>query len=166
MFLIYKFKKFSPPAIGALPQTPLGAPALRPPAERDLGPSPNGVWGSAPAGSWGGAPSYIVAGWWVGCGPRLCSAHPRTVRARYASPQPTHHNWIQTNLTTRWRTKPAGLIESCTQRVGAPPHTSGRLGRKNVAGDCAPRPPLGLRCPPPPLWLRRCVLFVCYSTIA
>ncbi len=57
-------------------------------------------------------------------------------------------NWIQTNLTTRRRTKPAGLIESCMQGVGAPPQTLGRLRRKNVSGGSAPRAPLGLHPKP------------------
>ncbi len=52
-------------------------------------------------------------------------------------------NWIQTNLTTRRLTKPAGLIESCIQGVGAPPQTPGRLRRTNVAGGSALRHPLG-----------------------
>ncbi len=42
-------------------------------------------------------------------------------------------NWTKTKLTTRRWTKPAGLIESCTQGVGAPTQT-----------------PLGLR--PKPRW--------------
>ncbi len=57
-------------------------------------------------------------------------------------------NWIQTNLATRGETEPVGLIESCTQGVGAPPQTTGRLRRKNVAGGSAPRPLLGLRLRP------------------
>ncbi len=55
-------------------------------------------------------------------------------------------NWIQKKLTTRRRTKPAGLIEPCTQGVGAPPQTP----RKNVAGISAPRTPLGSA--PDPRW--------------
>ncbi len=71
--------------------------------------------------------------WMVGCGPRLHCAHTRTVRARYACPAHPA-NWIQINLTTRWRTKSAGLIESYTQGVGSPPQTPGQLRRKNEAG--------------------------------
>ncbi len=58
-----------------------------------------------------------------------------------AMPALTAHppNWIQTNSTTRRRTKRAGLIESCTQGIGAPLHTPGRTRRKNVTGGSAPR---------------------------
>ncbi len=48
------------------------APAPRPPPERDLGRSPNGVCGEAPTGVWGRAPSYILAAnpfWGLGWSP-------------------------------------------------------------------------------------------------
>ncbi len=75
---------------------------------------------------------------------------PWAVRVRYASPHNPPAKQLDSdnstaNLTTRRRTKPAALIESCTQGVGAPPPNSGRLRRKNVAGDSAPRPTLRLR---------------------
>ncbi len=58
----------------------------------------------------------------VGRDPRLCYAHPRTVRARYARPPHAHMpNCIQTNFDDSRRTKPPGLIESCTQGVVASP---------------------------------------------
>ncbi len=44
-----------------------------------------------------------------------------------------------------WGLRPGPRYGSAPDPVGAPPQTSGRLRRKNVAGDSAPRPPLGLR---------------------
>ncbi len=57
---------------------------------------------------------------------------------RALTPHPP--NWTQTNLTTRWQTKPAGLIGRCMQGVRTPPRTLRRLCHKNVAGGYAPRP--------------------------
>ncbi len=55
-------------------------------------------------------------------------------------------NWFQTSLTTRWWTKTAGFIESCTPGVGAPPQTPlgapppnfRRPRRKKEAGGSSP----------------------------
>ncbi len=70
--------------------------------------------------------------------PRLRCAHPRTVRLATRALATAHPpNWIQTNFTTRRRAKPAGLIESCTQGIWAPPQTpvqKGVWGRKPPAG--------------------------------
>ncbi len=59
-------------------------------------------------------------------------------------------NWIQTNVTTRRRIKPAGLIESCTQGTGLLPRSPGRLAERMRAAPT----PRGLPPPPHPLWLR------------
>ncbi len=80
-----------PPA-GAPPQTPLGATAPRPCSERG----------------------------WVGSGPAASLPQPRAVRARYASPQSPPAKLDSDKVGSSRRTKPVGLIESCTQGVGAP----------------------------------------------
>ncbi len=110
-----------------------------------------------------------MAGWfgWVGSGPAgfaALSLGPFGLGTRALTAHPP--NWIQTNLTTRRRTKPAGLIESCTQGAGAPARVWGqssqlRRSRPEVWGGALPRAgPL----PPPNLWLCpcQCLLFCDY----
>ncbi len=93
--------------------------------------------------------------------PRLRCAHPQTVQPSTANDPPI--NWIQTNLTTRRLTKPAGLIRPPSARcgrgsaidpVGAPPQTPfttgvwGRNPQLHSCGEAAPGLPAPL--PPPP----------------
>ncbi len=57
---------------------------------------------------------------WVGCGPRLHCAHPRTVRAQRAL---THNPPAKLDLdkATKRRDQTGGLIESCTRLKLPPP---------------------------------------------
>ncbi len=98
--------------------------------------------GGAPTSFWGGVippwrvqldpmtQSLTIQFGWVVCGPRLPCAHPQTVRVRYAGPHSPPAKLDSDkfdNLTvdqTGWL-----KIESCTQGVGAPPQTLGRLCR-------------------------------------
>ncbi len=82
---------------------------------------------------------------WVGCGPWLRCAHPRTP---YASPHSPPAK-LDSNLAPRGKAKPVGLIES----FGSPSQTPGRLHRKNIARGSAPRPCWGST--PNPTALRR-----------
>ncbi len=81
-----------------------------------------------------------LTGWAAVLGFAALTIGPFGLATRALTAQPA--NWIQANLTTRRRTKPAGLIESCMQGVAAPPQTLGRLRRKNGAGGSSPPDPL------------------------
>ncbi len=100
---------------------------------------------------------------WVGCGPRLRCAHPRSIQTRYASPHSPLAKLDLEKFGSSRRTKPVGLIES----FGAPPQTPGRFRSKNVAGGSAPAKPRsagglgegapcgGLGAEPPATFLQR-----------
>ncbi len=71
----------------------------------------------------------------VDCGPRLRCANPRTVWARYASPHSPPAKPDLDKFGSSRRTKLVGLIESCTQGVGASPQEcSWRLSPQTPAG--------------------------------
>ncbi len=58
----------------------------------------------------------------------FASAHPRTVRAPYASPHSLLAKLDSDKFGDSRRTKPGGLMESRTQGVGAPPQTPDTMG--------------------------------------
>ncbi len=103
---MYKFKKILPPAVGPPPQTPMEAPAPRPPAA----PSTNS--GRRLIVNRNLAPPEIKS--WL----RPCR---RGWAQRSRGPEPAKPNWIQTNLATKRRDQTGGLIESCTSSKFPPP---------------------------------------------
>ncbi len=81
--------------------------------------------------------------WWVAvAGFAVLTLGPFGLDTRALTAHPPC--WIQSNLKTRRRTKPAGLIESCMQGVGAPPQTPfNRRSRGGSPQRCQGRgPPL------------------------
>ncbi len=96
------------------------------------------------------SPSFVISSslaWWVAV-LGFASAQPSTVRAPYASPQSPPAKLDSDKFGSSRRTKPVGLIESCTQGVGAMPPNPGAASPQECRWGSAPRPPLGLRPKP------------------
>ncbi len=72
----------------------------------------------------------------MGCRPRLRRAHPRTVRARYASPHSPPAKLDSAKFGSSRRPQPAGLVNSCTQGGLEAPPPEPRWGREYLKFMC------------------------------